>query len=162
MKRCPYCGKEYSDEYSACAIDESPLESCDSKPSNPHGISMARRPHRAWAQHTKAAWIFGACVISSIAFLFVWGLASGISGGFGVLAILGCFYAVRVIFIVAAISFIVQGFRVHWGWGLANTFLGPLAGVVFFIKHRQEGRVPIYILAYGLILLLIFVICAII
>ena len=78
------------------------------------------------------------------------------------LAILGCFYAIKVIFIVAAISFIVQGFRVHWGWGLVNTFLGPLAGVVFFIKHRQEGRVPIYILAYGLILLLIFVICAII
>lgn len=114
------------------------------------------------AQHAKAAWISGACVIASIAFLFIWGLASGISGGFGVLALLGCFYAVKVIFIAAAIAFIVQGFRVHWSWGLANTFLGPLAGIVFFINHRQEGRVPIYILAHGLILLLILMICAII
>ncbi|HEY2083628.1 MAG TPA: hypothetical protein VGI88_12665 [Verrucomicrobiae bacterium] len=32
MKRCPYCGKEYSDEYSVCAIDENPLASCDPKP----------------------------------------------------------------------------------------------------------------------------------
>ena len=34
MKRCPYCGKEYSDEYSVCAIDENPLESCINKPSS--------------------------------------------------------------------------------------------------------------------------------
>jgi uncharacterized membrane protein YciS (DUF1049 family) len=33
MKRCPYCGKEYSDEYSVCALDETPLESCTAKPS---------------------------------------------------------------------------------------------------------------------------------
>jgi hypothetical protein len=161
MKRCPYCGKEYSDEYSVCAIDESPLEPCVPKTSRANGTSVTL-PHRAWSQHTKAAWISGACIISSVAFLFIWGLASGISGGFSVLAILGCFYAVKVIFFVAAIAFIIQGFRVHWGWGLANMLLFPLGGIVFFFNHRQEGRVPIYILAYGLMLLLIFVICAII
>ena len=32
MKRCPYCGKEYSDEYSVCALDENPLESSTVKP----------------------------------------------------------------------------------------------------------------------------------
>ncbi|MGC9942951.1 MAG: hypothetical protein ABSE48_14055 [Verrucomicrobiota bacterium] len=32
MKRCPYCGKEYSDEYSVCALDENPLESCATRP----------------------------------------------------------------------------------------------------------------------------------
>ncbi len=32
MKRCPYCGKEYSDEYSVCALDENPLESSAVKP----------------------------------------------------------------------------------------------------------------------------------
>jgi len=32
MKRCPYCGKEYSDEYSVCALDENPLESCAAMP----------------------------------------------------------------------------------------------------------------------------------
>jgi hypothetical protein len=27
MKKCPYCGKEYPDEASVCAIDQEPLES---------------------------------------------------------------------------------------------------------------------------------------
>ena len=31
MKKCPYCGREYSDEYSVCATDQSPLESCNPK-----------------------------------------------------------------------------------------------------------------------------------
>lgn len=35
MKKCPYCGQEYSDEYSACPIDETPLESTDPKPAAP-------------------------------------------------------------------------------------------------------------------------------
>ncbi len=35
MKRCPYCGQEYSDEYSVCAIDENPLEFCNPKPPAP-------------------------------------------------------------------------------------------------------------------------------
>ncbi len=69
--------------------------------------------------------------------------------------------AVKVIMFVSAIAFIVQGFKVHWGWGVANTFLGPLAGIVFFIKHRQKGSVPIYILVYGFLLLLLMVIIAI-
>jgi hypothetical protein len=153
MKRCPYCGKEYSDEYSVCAIDESPLESCDTKP---HGAVAASK---ATGQHAQAVWISGACVIASIAFVFIM-LPSG-SGAFGLAAVLGCFMAVKVIMFVSAIAFIVQGFRVHWGWGVANIFLGPLAGIVFFIKHRQKGSVPIYILGHGLILLLIIVIIAI-
>ena len=35
MKRCPYCGQEYSDECAVCAIDQNPLESCDPKPPLP-------------------------------------------------------------------------------------------------------------------------------
>jgi hypothetical protein len=102
----------------------------------------------------------GACVIASIAFFFI--MASGDSGGFGVIAILAGFMAVKVIMFVSAIAFIVQGFRVHWGWGLANMFLGPLAGIAFFIQHRHEGRVPVYVLVHGLILLLVIVVCLII
>jgi len=156
MKRCPYCGKEYSDEYSVCATDESPLESCDPKPSKPHGAVAVPK---TIGQHTKAVLMSGACVIASIAFIFI-SLPSG-SGAFGLAAILGCFMAVKVILFASAIAFIVQGFRVHWGWGVVNIFLGPLAGIVFFIKHRQKGSVPIYILGHGLILLLVIVIIAI-
>jgi hypothetical protein len=32
MKQCPYCGKEYSDEYSVCALDANLLESSAAKP----------------------------------------------------------------------------------------------------------------------------------
>jgi hypothetical protein len=156
MKRCPYCGKEYSDEYSACAIDESPLESCDPKPSKPHGAVAVPK---TIGQHTKAVWMSGACLIASIGFYLIL-LPSG-SGAFGLAAILGCFMAVKVIMFVSTIAFIVQGFRVHWGWGLANLILGPLAGIAFFVNHRQKGRVPIYILGHGLILLLVIVIIAI-
>jgi hypothetical protein len=157
MKRCPYCGKEYSDEYSVCAIDESSLESCDLKPSEPHGAVTATK---ATGQHTKAVWISGACVIASVAFYSM--LLRSASGALGLAAILGCFTAVKVIFFAAYVAFVVQGFRVHWGWGTANLFVGPLAGILFFVQHRHEGRVPFYVLAHGLILLLVIVICLII
>ena len=35
MKKCPWCGKEYPDEVSVCAIDQNPLESCDPEPPAP-------------------------------------------------------------------------------------------------------------------------------
>ena len=154
MKKCPYCGKEYSDEYSVCAIDENPLESCDPKPPKPHGAVAVSK---ATGQHTKAVWISGACVIASVAFFFI--LASHASGGFGVIAILAGFMAAKVILFAADVAFVVQGFRVHWGWGAANILLGPLAGIVFFTQHRHEGRVPIYVLVHGVILLVVIVVC---
>src|SRR6185437_3008049 len=42
MKKCPYCGKEYSDEYSECAIDQNPLESCNPEPPPPASNPEAR------------------------------------------------------------------------------------------------------------------------
>jgi hypothetical protein len=159
MKRCPWCGRKYSDEYSVCGFDGNPLESFDSKPSRPDGTVAASN---AVTQHTKAAWISGACVLASMAFFFILGLASGLSGGFGVLAILAALTAVKVILFASAIAFIVQGFRVHWGWGLANTLLGPVAGIIFFFNNRHEGRVPVYVLVHGLILLLVILMCLIV
>lgn len=69
------------------------------------------------------------------------------------------FFAVKIILFVAAISFIVQGFRVHWGWGLANIFLFPLAGIALFVRHRREGKVPMMIWGFGMALLIILLIC---
>jgi hypothetical protein len=159
MKRCSWCGKKYSDEYSVCAFDGNPLESSESKRVRPHGTVAASN---AVAQHTKAARISGACVLASMAFYLILGLASGLSGGFGVLAILAAFTAIKVILFASVIAFIVQGFRVHWGWGLANTFLGPVSGIIFFFNHRHEGRVPVYVLVHGLILLLVILMCLIV
>ena len=70
--------------------------------------------------------------------------------------------AVKVILLAADVAFVVQGFRVHWGWGVANVFLGPLAGIVFFTQHRHQGRVPVYVFVHGLILLFFIVLCLIV
>ena len=69
------------------------------------------------------------------------------------------FFAVKIILLVAAIAFIIQGFRVHWGWGLANIFLYPLAGIAFFFSHRREAKIPMIIWASGMALLVILLIC---
>jgi hypothetical protein len=70
------------------------------------------------------------------------------------------FFAIKPILAVAAIAFIIQGFRVHWLWGLANIFLFPLAGIALFITHRREGKIPMIILALGTTLLVVVLICA--
>jgi hypothetical protein len=75
------------------------------------------------------------------------------------LGLLVGFLTVKVIFVLAAVAFVIQGFRVHWGWGVANIFLCPLSGVAFFLRHRQEARVLMFILAYGVALLLLLLIC---
>ena len=62
--------------------------------------------------------------------------------------------------IVFVIWFAVRGFRVHWGWGLANIFLFPLAGIALFLTHRQEARFPMIIWSLGMALLVILMICA--
>lgn len=70
------------------------------------------------------------------------------------------FLVVKLIFIAAAIAFIIQGFRVHWSWGLANIFLFPLAGIALFIRHRQEAKIPMMIWTFGMALLVILLVCA--
>ena len=69
------------------------------------------------------------------------------------------FIAFKLIMVLAAISFIIQGFRVHWGWGLANIFLFPLGGIAFFPTHRREGKIPMLIWAFGMALLVFVLIC---
>jgi len=68
------------------------------------------------------------------------------------------FFAVKIILFISAIAFIVQGFRVHWGWGLANLFLFPLAGIILFITHRREATFPMIIWSFGMALLVILLI----
>jgi hypothetical protein len=112
-------------------------------------------------QKTKATWISGIFFIAPIvAFTFLAIFSSkqitiGNStmnvGGSGIIALIAFIY---LIFIIASIAFVVQGFRVHWVWGLLN-LLVPLAFVAFCIVHPRAARIPMIFLGFGIGWLLI-------
>jgi hypothetical protein len=58
---------------------------------------------------------------------------------------------------IATIWLVVQGFRVHWAWGLANLFL-PFANLVFCFVHPKESKIPLILFGIVLVLLLILLI----
>jgi hypothetical protein len=117
------------------------------------------------SQRPQLAWIIAACFLAGL--LIIGYLVSNHSGQYSSITfgdttidtVLIGFFAVKIILLVAAISFIIQGFRVHWGWGLANIFLFPLAGIALFIRHRREGKYPMIIWSFGMALLLILLVC---
>jgi hypothetical protein len=117
---------------------------------------MTRRPQHAWT--------IAACILAGVVILGYLGSNhsgehASITFGHGTIdtTLLG-FFAVKIILLLSAIAFIVQGFRVHWGWGLANLFLFPLAGIALFIRHRREATYPMIIWSFGMALLVILVI----
>ena len=113
---------------------------------------------------TKAAWISGGFLFIPPFLIFVLCEIYGskvITMGetampFGLLCFLAILFILKLIFIVAGIAFVVQGFRVHWGWGLANLFV-PFAFIAFSVIHRRAARVPVTItfIGVGWILLLL-------
>lgn len=64
-----------------------------------------------------------------------------------------------LLFFVAGIWFVVQGFRVHWGWGVANLLI-PGAIIPFCILHPKESKRPLILIGVSLGLLLILWVCA--
>jgi hypothetical protein len=74
--------------------------------------------------------------------------------------LIGLVVVVPLLLGVSAILFIVQGFRVHWGWGLACILCFPFGGIALFITHRREGRWPMIIWSSGMALGVILLICA--
>jgi len=61
--------------------------------------------------------------------------------------------------IIAVIWFAVQGFRVHWGWGVANLLI-PVAIIPFCILHPKESKKPLILFGIWLGGFLILWICA--
>src|SRR5437016_2957585 len=48
--------------------------------------------------------------------------------------------SVKLLFFAAYILFVIQGFRTHWGWGIANLLLSPLAALVFLFVHPKHAK----------------------
>jgi hypothetical protein len=63
-------------------------------------------------------------------------------------------WTIWLLFFVATIWFVVQGFRVHWGWGLANLLI-PLAIIPFCFLHPKESKKPLTTVGIGLVLLVV-------
>ena len=153
MKKCNYCGRENADDATCCSgcFQDERFES--------DAPNQTKSSAKTW--HTKAIWISLGCVIFTIILLFFWGRASGVSGvsgGFGVIVILACLSAIKLVLFAAAITFVVQGFRVHWGWGLANLLI-PGAIIPFSFLYPKKSKVPLILIGIALVLLLIFLIC---
>lgn len=50
---------------------------------------------------------------------------------------------------VGSIYMIVQGCRVHFGWGLA-LFLMPMITIVFVFKHWDKAKNPLHVIVLGI------------
>jgi hypothetical protein len=59
---------------------------------------------------------------------------------------------VQILLFTAYALFVIQGFRTHWGWGIANLFL-PFAALLFFFTYPKRSRVPALTYIAGLVLL---------
>jgi|GEM_PF-5269878 len=64
------------------------------------------------------------------------------------------YMGIWLLFVIAAIKFILQGFKVHWGWGLANLLCWP-AIIPFCFLHPRESKKPLAIAGVALALLLV-------
>ena len=60
----------------------------------------------------------------------------------------------KLVFVTAYVLFVIQGFRTHWGWGLANLVM-PVAALVFLFVHPRAARIPaiIWTLAFTVLLI---------
>jgi hypothetical protein len=113
-------------------------------------------------QSTKAAWISGVFLITPFV-LFILCAVYGskeITVGHHHVRVAGLSFVItlfvlELISIVAGIAFVVQGFRVHWGWGLAN-LLVPFAMFVFCFVHPRAAKVPLIITGIGVVWLVAF------
>ena len=47
---------------------------------------------------------------------------------------------------------VIQGFRTHWGWGVAM-FLVPIAFLVFFREHTKRAMPPLIVYGLGCLML---------
>lgn len=74
-----------------------------------------------------------------------------------VIAVILVILSIKLLFFAAVVWFVVNGFRVHWGWGVAN-FLIPGAFIPFSFLHPEKGKIPLILITIGAALWLILLI----
>ncbi len=77
----------------------------------------------------------------------------------GLFALVLVALSIKLLFFTAMVWFVVNGFRVHWGWGVANLLI-PGAFLLFSFLHYKESKIPLILITVGLTFLLILLIFA--
>ena len=75
------------------------------------------------------------------------------------ISVFAALLTLKLLPVVAAVWFSVQGFRVHWGWGVANLLI-PVAFIPFYILHPKVSKRPLILIGIWLGVFLTILICA--
>ena len=76
-------------------------------------------------------------------------LAITLATAFGLPALV----AVKLLFFIGFVAFVIQGFRTHWGWGL-SILVFPVVSLAFLFAHPRRAKFPGILWASGIALLL--------
>ena len=71
------------------------------------------------------------------------------------------FILVKLCFLIAYVGFVIQGSRVHWGWGCV-IFLLPVSALFFLISHPKPAKIPSLIFLAGVLVLIFLIIGAVV
>jgi hypothetical protein len=63
--------------------------------------------------------------------------------------------SMKLLFLAGYILFVIQGFRTHWGWGVANLLLSPIAALIFLFLHPQRAKIPAFLCGLALVILIL-------
>ena len=115
-------------------------------------------------RQTKVTWISGVFLITPFVAFILFQLFGSkeitihdATMPIGLVGFVTILLVLELIFIVAGVAFVVQGFRVHWVWGLANLLVPP-AFIAFCFIHPRAAKIPLMILGIGVGWLLMLVI----
>jgi hypothetical protein len=71
------------------------------------------------------------------------------------------FILVKLCFLIAYVGFVIQGSRVHWGWGCV-IFLLPVSALFFLVSHPKPAKIPSLIFLAGVLVLILLIIGAVV